>query len=217
MTLAGLIGCGGTGTVHTMPFERRDFPPTEPPAEVVRYDEAYWWLENDELNIALRRVFPCLSGPACERESLLSLVVKGMPAGRERLYTLEREALRERSSDRGLHRRSASLMGVAVIATPRGQRLEGRFHASVRQQRFTILTGWSPMLAHGPLAVMAGTFEAVHDPQAGREIRTRVEEDGFDRSPEMWGLTWDAIEWLPSPETGTSPDTDTAPALPTEP
>jgi len=209
--VAWLAGCGGSGSVHVMPFERRDFPPTEPPAEVIPATEAYWWREGDELNVALRREALCLAGPSCERELLLSLVVEGMPAGRERLYPLQRDALRERSSDRGAHRRSASLNGVAVIAAPQGGRLKGRFHVSVRQQQFTILTGWTPRLARAPLAVMAGTFEAVHDPRRGRKIRARVEADEFDRSSEIWGLPWDEIEWLHPKKTGTAPAGSTEP------
>jgi len=205
--LAVMAGCAGAGTVYAVPFTRRDLPPHEPPVEVVQAAEAFWWKEGDAVHVVLRRRQPSLIGPVFAREFLLSLILQGMPAGHERLYQLNRDSLRVRTFDRGLQRRAASVMGVAVIASPRHGVLKGRLHAIVRQQQFTVLTGWAPALSRAPLVVMAGEFEAVHDPVCGRMIREQVEADGFSRSPEIWRIPPDTIHWLEPRPSATAPAT----------
>jgi hypothetical protein len=137
-----------------------------------------------------------------------------MPAGRERLYQLDRDSVRVRSSDRGLHRRAASIMGAAVLVAPKQDVLKGRFHVVMRQQQFTVLTGWVPPLSRGKLVIMTGEFEAVHAPERGRAVREQVEADGFSRTPEIWRIPPGAIEWLDSSPPASAPTTQPQDAKP---
>jgi len=180
--VAAISGCTGHGTVYGVPFMRRDFPPTEPPAQVVQAGEAYYWIDGQKrLNVALRRHVPSLLGKAFEYDWLMSLVLEDLPAGSEKLYYLGMDSVRQLASYGGAHQRSTSLTGIAVIHAPSRWELRGRFHATVRQQQFTVLTGWAPDLGRAPMIVQAGTFEAVHDPESGKAIRDRTEADGFAR------------------------------------
>ncbi len=176
------VGCTGSATIHTMPLLRQDFPATEPPAVTIRPDQAYYWIDEQErLNIALRWHVPSLLGSMYEYDWETSLVLEGMPAGSERLYRLGADALRMSVSHGPVHFRGISFTGVAVIHAPSNGVLRGRFHATVRQQQFNVLTGWSPPLPRSPLHVMAGTFDAVNDPVRGKAIRERTEADGLTR------------------------------------
>ena len=175
-----LAGCSGGGSVSAIPFLRSDFGPTEPAVQTVEVNEAHYWLDDDgALNIALGRHTPSVWGEAFEANWLLSLALEGLPAGSEKLYRLGPRSIRQVSSQRGIHHRCASFMGVAVVQAPRGGWLEGRFHAVVRRQQFSALTGWTPAIYRAPMVVMAGTFKAGHDPVRGRAIRARATADGF--------------------------------------
>jgi len=175
-----LAGCSGRGSVSAIPFMRSDFGPTEPAVQTVEINEAHYWLDDDgALNIALRYHAPSRWGKAFEANWLLSLALEGLPAGSEKLYHLGSRSIRQVCSQRGIHQRCASLMGVAVVQAPRDGWLEGRFHVVVRRQQFNALTGWTPVIYRAPRIVMAGTFKADHDPVRGRAIRTRATADGF--------------------------------------
>lgn len=211
---ACLAGCSGSGTVYGVPFTRQDISRHEPPATHVRASEAYWWREGDAVHAVLRWRSPSLADGAFARSFQFSLMLDGMPAGRERLYQLDRDSVRVRSSDRGLHRRAASIMGAAVLVAPKQDVLKGRFHVVMRQQQFTVLTGWVPPLSRGKLVIMTGEFEAVHAPERGRAVREQVEADGFSRTPEIWRIPPGAIEWLDSSPPASAPTTQPQDAKP---
>jgi len=174
-------GCSGGGVVHTLPLRRTDFQPGERPITSVPITQAYYWTDEDgTLNIGLGYRARSLLGKAYDAEWFLSLVLDGLPAGSERLYKLGKREIRTVQSHGGDHRRGSSGDGVAVIEAPRGGRLKGRFQAWIRQQRFSVLAGWS---SRAPALIMAGEFEAVLNPVKGRQILARTEEDGFGRPP----------------------------------
>ena len=178
-------GCAGSARIYSVPFVRTDFPPQERPVNTVEASEAYYWLgEDGELNIALRQHSSPLFGLGFESEWTMSLVLEAMPAGSQRLYTLDRQSVRTLQVAGPIRQRGASLMGVAVIHAERGRSIEGRFHANVRQQNFAFLAGWSPDIRLAPVMVLAGTFHAGHDPERGRAIRERTESDDFGRDQE---------------------------------
>ncbi|HSW47197.1 MAG TPA: hypothetical protein VLM89_16660 [Phycisphaerae bacterium] len=177
-----LSGCAGSGVVHVMPFLRYDFPANELPAQTVQADRACWWQdEQGRVYVALRRHVPSLLGKAFEYDWQMTLMVEDLPAGSEKLYRLGADSVRQRLSFGGVHLRSLSLTGVAVVHGPRGGILRGRFHADVRQQQFNVLTGWVPQMGRAPMIVMAGVFEAIHDPARGQAILERTEADSLGR------------------------------------
>ena len=206
---AALAGCSGRASIHAMPFMRKDIAPTEPIAETVEADQAYWWLgEGGTLNVSLRRQTHSFLGKSFEKDYLFSLVLEGLPAGSEKLYRLNRDSVRQRCSNRGVHHRSMSVMGVVVVETPKDKWLKGRFHVVVRRQQFSILTGWAPRAERAPLTVLAGTFEAVRDPMRGQAVRDRTERDGFGRRGSGSAASMpDSIRWLPAsqPSVSTKP------------
>ncbi len=180
------VGCTGRAQVYSVPLVRTDLPPPEPLLQTVQPSEAFYWLgESGELNVALRHYAAPAAGLGIETEWLLSLVLEGLPAGSQRLYTLDAQSVRTLQILGPTRQRSASLMGVAVMHAPRGRVLEGRFHANVRQQAFGFLDGWSPDIRSAPVAVMVGEFRAVHDPVRGQAIRLRTEADRFGRDGEV--------------------------------
>lgn len=179
-------GCTGHGTVHTVPFMRSDFGPAEHPIISTPVTEAYYWVEPDgQLRIALRHHAPSLLGKVLESDWQMSMVLDGLPAGVEKLYTLNSRSVRVKHSRGPAHQRFASLAGVAVAGSPKHRTITGRFHATVRGQQFGVFSGWSPALQRGPLVVMVGTFTAVENADRGRAILQHTEDDGFDRKGEL--------------------------------
>lgn len=183
------VGCTGRGTVHVMPYLRSDLPEQEPLIQKMPIHEAYYWLDDDEVNVALRYRTRSLFGRAFDVEYAVSLVLPELPAGRERLYRLRSGEIQIIQSAGADHRRGRSSGGVAVLHGTRGDTLRGRFHVITRQQQFSALAGWMPETIHrGAMLIVAGEFNAVHDPDRGRRIRERTEADGFERSNIRSGL-----------------------------
>jgi len=181
-----VCGCTGSATIHTMPFLRNDFPATEPPARSIQANEAYWWVdEYKRVNVAIRRYVPSLLGKLHEYDWQMSLAVEDLPAGSEKLYNMGVDSVRQHASYGGAHQRAISLTGVVVLHAPKDGVLRGRFHADVRQQQFNVLTGWVPPMNRSPLIVLAGTFEAVHDPMRGQAIRDQTEANGLARGNQL--------------------------------
>ena len=180
------IGCTGHGTVHMVPFMRSDFSPTERPIVTTQVSEAYYWLDSSgKLNLALRHHAPSLLGKVFESDWQMSMILDGLPAGAERLYTLDTRSVRIRYNQGPAHQRFASFAGVAVAGAPKNGAMNGRFHVTVRGQQFGVISGWSPPLQRGPLIVMVGTFTAVENATRGRAILENTESDGFDRKSNL--------------------------------
>jgi hypothetical protein len=176
------IGCTGSGVVNIVPFNRTDFREDEPLVAEIPVQEAYWWRGDEEqLNFALACHVDSILGPAYSGQWLMSMVLEGSPAGKERLYRLGPQSVRMIQSRGGDHRRARSLSGVAVIRVEDGDRFSGRFHVSVLQQTFGLLTGWSARSAQAPQIVI-GRFAAFEDAQAGQAILDETECDGFGRT-----------------------------------
>jgi hypothetical protein len=176
-----LTGCTGSGVVNLVPFNRADFPQDEPLIAEIPIHEAYWWRGDEgELNLALAYRVKSIFGRSRSGHWLMSMVLDGWPAGKERLYRVGPSAVRILQSVGGSHRRARSLSGIAVIRVESGNRLSGRFHVSVLQQKFGLLTGWTSRFAHAPQIVI-GRFKAVEDREAGRAILEQTEAEDFGR------------------------------------
>jgi len=161
---------------------RADFTEREPLVREISADQAYYWVENGELNVALRYSRSSILGPAFQYDWEMSLVLDGLPAGSSRLYELRPDSVRIVQTAGPDQRRSRTWTGVAVVKAPRDNRLEGRFHVNVRQQRFTALGGWQPPSLRAPMMIVVGRFEAVENAEAGRIIRRETEAAGFTRA-----------------------------------
>lgn len=180
---AGVAGCNGSGVLHVMPYVRSDLPEHEPLIQNTPIQEAYYWQEEDgQLNIALRSTQKSLLGEVFSAEYAMSIVLEDLPAGSERLYNVTIREIQSALRAGGDRRRSRSMLGVVVIEAPEHGVLKGRFHALMHEQRFTALTGWTPpSVFQGARMVVAGEFNAVHDPERGREILAVTEDDNFVR------------------------------------
>ena len=180
LSFLALAGCSGSGSVHIVPLIRTDLPPGEPLMQTVPISEAYYWNDSDgTLKLALRHRAPALLGASLDWQ--MSVVLEGLPAGKERLYRLAQREIRVVQDYGGDHRRSRSGMGVAVVEAPRNRRLKGRLHANVQQQQFGVLTGWNPPIYRGAMLVLVAEFEAVENRTKGEEILRYTESDGFER------------------------------------
>lgn len=183
---AGLVvlstGCTGSGDIKMVPLLRADFTEREPLVQDVPVNEAYYWVENNRVNIALRCRRESLLGPAFDYDWQASLVLDGLPAGSARLYKLKPDAMRIVETAGANQRRSRTWTGIAVIGAPERGRLKGRFHVNVRQQQFTLLGGWQPHPFQAPMIVVAGRFDAVEDAKRGRAILHETEASGFERA-----------------------------------
>lgn len=180
-----VTGCTGRGEVRAVPFARSDFTRQEPLIQTVPVEEAYYWLREDgTVGVALGYHGSSLFGRAFDADWRMSLVLEDLPAGREKLYRLGPQSARVAQSVGGDQRRARSLTGVAVLQAPRGNRLTGRFHLTVRQQQFTLLGGWSPSPYQAPMWIVVGEFEAVLNATRGEAILAETEANGFDRQPQ---------------------------------
>lgn len=175
-----VIGCRvGGGTVEVASLNFRAIDP--PPARVARLalSRCYWWLdEADRVNVAVAVERAILWGG--ERFNfLLHLQLDELPAGRGRTYRLERNQLRAAATLGPLRGRYVSIDGVAVVTPGRGGRLEGSFRIQAAHESLVLL-GWS-----GPSRrLVLGTFEAVRNPERGREIADWIlEVDGRAAPP----------------------------------
>jgi hypothetical protein len=157
---------------------RKDLPPGQPLIQTIPVSEAYYWVDEDgTLKIALKYQRESLLSDLLEVTSRTSLVLDGLPAGREKLYKLRRNDLMWTLSGGGSHQRLRSLKGVAVIEGSKRDRIEGRLHATIHQQKFTVLSGWK---SSGLLTVV-GDFAAVRNKAKGTEIFDAVESEDFNR------------------------------------
>lgn len=200
---AAPLGCTGGGQVKIVPLVRRDFPPDEPLIGEITLREAFHWMEDDgSLNFALGHERSELLGGGAW---LMSIVLESPPAGRQRLYRAGDREVRTVQSQVGAHGRSQSMTGVVVIESAGGDRYRGRFHVWVRQQLFSVLSGWTPRLSHAPIQVLVGEFESVANAERGRAIRDRTESDGMERDAPDEDQEPE-IEWLtPPPPTHPEP------------
>jgi hypothetical protein len=182
-TLLAAGGCSGGGNVRIVPLNRTDFTQREPLVQEVPVREAcYWTGENGELNVGLRFHAGSLLGQAFAYDWQMSLVLDGPPAGSARLYNLRNNAVRIVQTAGADHRRSRTWSGIAVVHSPGGGRLKGRFHVTVREQIFTLLSGWQPPPLQAPMMIVIGEFDAVHDEARGRAIREATEAGGLERA-----------------------------------
>lgn len=176
-----LTGCTGTGLVNLVPFNRSDFRQDEPLIAEIPIHEAYWWRGDEgELNLALAYRVKSVFGRARSGHWLMSMVLDDWPAGKERLYRVGPRHVRIVQSIGGNHRRARSLSGIVVIRVESDDRLSGRFHMSVLQQKFGLLTGWTARFAHAP-QIAIGRFTAIRDRDAGQAILEQTEADNFGR------------------------------------
>lgn len=181
--IAPLGGCTGSGEVKIVPLMRTDIAEREPLVQEVRVDEAYYWIEDQRVHVALRLERRSPLGLTFDFDWQLSLVLDGLPAGSARLYQLPPDSVRMVQTVGPDQRRSRTWTGVAVLHAPHRGTLSGRFHCNVRQQQFTLMGGWQPPPLQAPMLIVVGRFDAVHDPIRGQAILEETQAAGFERTP----------------------------------
>lgn len=182
-TVGFAAGCSGSGKVKVVPVMRADLTDTEPLVQEVRVSEAYWDVDDQgQVVVGLKYHMGSMLGSGFDFDWQLSLVFEAMPAGSSRLYNMRSESIRVLQTFGVDQRRSRGWSGVAVLHGAQDKRLRGRFHANVRQQQFTLLSGWSPPYYQAPMLLVVGEFEAVRNPEKVHQIRQATEAAGFDRS-----------------------------------
>ncbi len=207
LALAGagpfIAGCS-VGEVQMVPWMRDDIRPREPLIGSIEPREAWYWQGADgKLNIALARRDRSIVNKDLDLTWAMSFVLEGMPAGSEKLYRVNSQTVRQYQSFLGDHRRGKSAAGVVVIERSPGGRLQGRFHIWVRQQQFSMLTGWGPVWPRAPVAIVVGRFQADPDRGKGKPLLDLTEADGFDRASEVRPITRPASRAAPA--TATAP------------
>jgi hypothetical protein len=175
--LAG-TGCAGHARVHVVPLGTKRIDTASPLIVTVTPDQCYFWInEQEELCVAMRSFSGSMMGKRFEKEFLLSLVAKGVPAGSGREYRMDRRTARVRHDVGYGHTRSASLSGIlAVWDYPRNQ-LRGRFRFTAKQQSYSVLTDWT---GNNPVLYL-GEFTAVKDRVRGERLLSRTEESAMGR------------------------------------
>lgn len=176
-----LAGCTGRARIEVVPFTRTDLSFQEPLVQHVAADQAYADVdEQGLLTVSIRRQHRSLLSNALDTDWMMSIVVEGLPAGRERLCRLNGRSVRIAESAGTCQRRGRAVSGVVVLQAPQAGVLHGRFHITAHLQQFSMLSGWSPEY-RSPMVVVVGEFDAVFDRQACRSIREATEADGFER------------------------------------
>jgi len=179
MTVLTSAGCAGRATVHMIPLGAKRIDTTAPLIVRVSPDRCYFWVnEQEELCIAMRRFSGSIFGKRFEKEFLLSLVTKGLPAGSGREYRMDRRTARM-THDMGFrHTRSASLSGILAIWNYRqDQLLRGRFRFTAKEQSYSVLKGWNGNDA----VLVVGEFMAVEDRARGERLLSRTEQGAMGR------------------------------------
>ncbi len=202
---AGLAAAGcSVGQVQIVPWTREDIRPRERLIASIEPREAWYWQGPDgKLNIVLARRDRSIFNSNLDFTWVMSFVLEDMPAGSEKLYRVNPRTVRQCQSFAGNHRRAQSSSGVAVIERSADNRLKGRFHIWIRQQQFSVLSGWGPVLPRAPVAIAVGHFEATLNPGKGGPLLDLTEANGFDRVSDR--------RVLMRPASGAAPATATAP------
>lgn len=117
-------------------------------------------------------------GKRFEKEFLLSLVAKELPAGGGREYRMDRRTARVRHDAGYTHRRAASVSGILAIWDYGQSQLRGRFRFTAKEQSYSVLKGWNGNNA----VLLVGEFVAVCNEAVGKELLKRTEEGSMSRS-----------------------------------
>ena len=172
-------GCAGHAVVYSVPLGTKQISTTGPLIVRVTPDECYFWVnDQEELCVAMRSFSGSILGKRFHRELLMSMVAKGLPAGRGREYRMDRRTVRARNDAGYAHTRSASLGGIFTVWDFGRGRLRGRFRFTAKEQSYSVLTGWS-----GNSTVLCiGEFTAFRNETAGKRLLARTEEGAMGRA-----------------------------------
>ncbi len=176
--LMAAAGCTGHGLIYSVPLGTKRMSAVGPLLTRQTPQECYYWVnEKDELCITLREFRGSLLGKSFEQETVLSLVVPGVPAGTGRDYRMDRRTARMRLRAGFTHLRAGSQNGILSVWDYGRGVLRGRFRFYVRQQSYSVLTGWS-----GDASVLVvGEFAGVPDRVRGEKLLARTEEGALNR------------------------------------
>jgi len=173
-------GCHGSGTVSIVPAATGKISTTAPLIEKFQPTECYYWVTADsELRIAMRQVRRSIWKLKRE-EFILSLVLRGLPAGPGRDYRASRQTMRAQRWRGYGHARLASFGGIVAIWDYGKREISGRFRLPSKRQAYSFLTGWG---GDQPL-LMVGDFKAIPNQAKGEAILARTEKRGMERGPE---------------------------------
>ena len=179
LALFSSFGCTGHAEVNIVPLGTKRIDTTAPLIVRVSPDECYFWVnEQDEFCVAMRTFSGSIFGKRFEKEFLLSLVAKGLPAGGGREYRMDRRTARVRHDAGYGHTRSASLSGIFAVWNYRRNQLRGRFRFTAKEQSYSVLSGWSGNNA----VLVVGEFMAVADRAAGEKLLARTEDGAMSRT-----------------------------------
>lgn len=175
-------GCGGWARVSGIPFKRDDLRDNEPlETRFPAADRCCWYAGDDgHATVAMEYHNLPLFGSLSEVAWTIGWRLDGMPAGRSRLYRLDRGDVRGIAAFGLDRRRFESRWGVLVLDRITPDRYRGRFHIAVGQQQFSPLTGWAPQGFLAPLLILWGEFEAVRDPARAKRIQDRVDAEDWE-------------------------------------
>ncbi len=181
LVAVALIGsCAGRASVHLIPTGPTPIPTAGPLLIELSPKECYFWIDDDgRLLLAMRAHHASLWGSGFEREFILSLVLKKVPAGSARYYRATRRTMRARYRHGLGHTRAASLTGSVLVSDFGTSRMKGRFRIKAKQQSYFVLTGWG----RDALVLFVGEFAAVENRIHGERILARTEESGMERLP----------------------------------
>lgn len=173
-------GCRGSGTINIVPAATGKISTTAPLIEEFRPTECYYWVTPDnELRISMRQVRRSISKLKRE-EFILSLVLRGLPAGAGRDYRASRQTMRAQRWKGFGHARLASFGGIVAVWDYGKRALRGRFRLPAKRQAYSFLTGWG---GDQPL-LMVGDFTAIPNQAKGEAILARTEKRGMERGAE---------------------------------
>lgn len=200
-------GCAGRASLHTVPLNTRKLSTSEPLVHRVDPRECYYWINDAEkLCVAMRFRNRSLFGKALSRDMVLSLVLEEPPAGPARSYSATRRTLRAVDHAGFTHLRTASLAGMVTVWKER-RALCGRFRLAVKQQSWSVLSGWSG----DNRLMLVGEFHAVANCARGEALLVQTEEGAMQRDAVPDGVTVE-IPLTPAPSGAPA---DQGPATPT--
>lgn len=165
--------------MHIIPLGDRKISASEPLTVTIHPTKCYYWVNDDgRLCLAMRAFHGSILGPLREKETLISLVLDEPPAGTAKDYRVNRDTYRARLRAGFRHVRSASMSGIVGVWDYGQRRIRGRFRLTVRQESYSVLTGWSGDVR----ALVLGEFTARPNRPRGESIRTRTEEGASRQS-----------------------------------
>ena len=196
--MAAIAGCNGSGRLEVLSLNTVAIDPPAPASYRFDPQRCYWWKNEDGgLSIAMQSDQSNWFSPLGKGSLKLSLVLKEMPAGRARNYSVGPREVRASYALGLWQHRFTSLRGIVGVSLEKDGRIKGAFRVWMLHHPGP---GLFTLFPPSPGEVLFfGDLRAVRDNDGkGRRILAETESQGWDRKSQFRPTSRPADAILPT-------------------